>query len=88
MCVCVCTQYLVQVAVSHQFILILQCVLEQSPHYWLQLRVRGQKLCVQHLQPHVGQPVHYRKNTENELETGLQRQTTSHTQTTTHRQRL
>ena len=44
--------------VSHQLVLMLQSVLEQGPYDGLQLRVGGQQVRTEYLQPHVGQPVH------------------------------
>ncbi len=55
------TGHLVEVTISHQLMLVLQGVLEQSPYDGLQFRVRGQQVGAEHLQPRVGQPVHYRE---------------------------
>lgn len=51
--------HLVEVTVSHQLVLVLQSVLEQGPYDGLQFGVGGQQVGAQHLQPHVGQAVHY-----------------------------
>lgn len=53
--------YLIEVTVSHQLVLMLQSVLEQSPYYGLKLRVGGQQIGAEHLQPCIGQTVHYRE---------------------------
>lgn len=53
--------YLVEVAVSHQLMLVLQSVLEQGPYDGLQFRVGGQQVGAEYLQPRVGQAVHYSK---------------------------
>ena len=52
--------YLVKVTVSHQLILVLQCVLEKCPYDGLQFRVRGQQAGAEYPQPRIGQAVHYR----------------------------
>lgn len=56
--------YLVQVALPHQLVLVLQRVLEQGPDDGFQLRVGGQQVGAQHLQSGVGQAVHCRGDTE------------------------
>lgn len=55
--------YLVEMAVSHQLILVLQSVLEECPYDGLQFRVGGQQVGAEHLQPCIGQAVHYREKT-------------------------
>lgn len=55
------TGYLVEVTISHQLVLVLQSVLEQGPYDGLQFWVGGQQVGAEHLQPGVGQAVHYRE---------------------------
>jgi len=53
--------HLVEVAVSHQLVLMLQRVLEQGPDDGLQFRVGGEQVGAEYLQPAVGQAVHCRE---------------------------
>ena len=53
--------YLVEVTVSHQLVLMLQCVLEKCPHDGLQFRVGGEQVGAEYLQPRVGKTVHCRE---------------------------
>lgn len=55
------TGYLIEVTISHQLVLVLQSVLEQGPYDGLQFWVGGQQVGAEHLQPGVGQAVHYRE---------------------------
>lgn len=48
-------------AVSHELVLVLQRVLEKCPYDWLQLRVGGQQVGAEQLQPDVSQTVHCRE---------------------------
>lgn len=43
---------------------MLQSVLEQGPYDGLQLRVGGQQVGAERLQPHVGQTVHYSETSD------------------------
>lgn len=64
---CILTGYLVKVTVSHQLVLMLQSVLEQGPYDGLQFRVGGQQVGAECFQPHVGQAVHYREQSDSSV---------------------